>query len=147
MIPLSTVNNKGFRHMFKAFEPRYIQPDRKILTQHYLPEMYEREKERIVESMKDLCYFSLTTDGWTSRATEGYIAHTVHYINNSWDLCSHLLDIVELPKEHTAVNLASELEECLDRWNLPVTKLAAVTSDNASNIVLAINSLQWQHFR
>ena len=96
-----------------------------------------------MESFKNLHSFSLTTDGWTS---QGYIAHTVHHVNKTWDLCSHLLDITELPKEHTAANLASDMEECLDYWNLPVTKLAAVMSDNASNIVLAINMLQWQHF-
>ena len=45
--PLSTVNDKGFLHMLKEFEPRYSPPDRTTITRHYLLELYAKEKEKI----------------------------------------------------------------------------------------------------
>ena len=147
MMPFSTVSNKGFKDMLHTFEPRYILPDRKTITQRYMPEMYQKEKAKITKAMEEgLLFFSITTDGWTSRANHSYITHTIHYINESWELCSHLLDTAELSSEHTGVNLASELEESLHNWNLPADKLVAVTTDNARNIVNALGILQWQHF-
>ena len=64
--------------MLHTFEPRYAVPDRKTFSQNYIPEMYQCEKTRIVGTMKrDVKNFSLTTDGWTSRANHSYISHTV----------------------------------------------------------------------
>ena len=101
--------------------------------------MYQTEKMKITRTMeKDLIFFS--TDGWTSRANHSYITHTVHYINESWKFCSHLLDTAELSSEHTGVNLASELEESLQQLNLEVSKLVTVTTENAIEI------LEWQQF-
>ena len=70
-------------------------------------------------------YFSLTR---TSRANHGYVTHTVHYIDENWKLCNHALDTSLL------------------RWNLSDDKLVPVTSDNARNIVNAIESVNWLHF-
>ena len=95
---------------------------------------------------KGVHWFAMTTDGWTSRAYHSYVAHTVHYFDGSWTPCSHLLDTAELSVEHTGVNLATELEETLQRRNLPANNLVAATTDNARNIVLAIEMLNWQHF-
>ena len=116
---LSTVSNVGFQRMLHTFEPRYVLPDRKTITQHYMPEIYQQVKTNVTEAMKrGLVYFSLTTDAWTSKANHSYITHTVHYINELWDLRCHLLDTTEITTEHTAVNLAEELQESLTRWNL-----------------------------
>ena len=57
-----------------------------------------------------------------------------------------MLETGEITTEHTAVNLSSYLEECLDQWNLQSTQVSAVVTDNASNISAAISRLEWQHF-
>lgn len=113
-MPFSAVNNKGFRNMLHTFEPRYVLPDRKSVTHHYIPEMYECDKRKIMNTMEqDLEYCALTTDAWLSCSTQNYVTHTVHYINKTWNLCSHLLEITELPVEHGAISLADELKESL----------------------------------
>ena len=147
MLPFSTVNNVGFRKMLYTFEPRYVLPDRKAFSHHYIPEIYEKERLRIANAMKQgVKYFSVTTDGWTSRANHSYITHTIHYVDELWNLQSHLLDTVEITTEHTAINLADELQESFARWNLSDECLVAVTTDNARNIVNAVEVLSWQHF-
>ena len=60
---------------------------------------------------RGLKYFSLTTDGWTSCANHSYIAYATHYIDDKWNLQSHLLDTAEMSMDHTAMNLAEELQD------------------------------------
>ena len=147
MMPFSTVNNEGFRNMLYTFEPMYMLPDRKATTHHYIPEMYECERRKIMNAMEQgLEYCALTTDAWTSHATQSYATHTVHYINKTLNLCSHLLETTELPVEHSAITLADELKKSLSRWKLQDDQLVAATTDNARNIVNALELLSWQHF-
>ena len=104
--------------------------------------MYERERTKIMNAIaQGVEYYALTTDAWTSHATESYVMHTVHYINEMWNLCSHLLETAELQEEHSVINLADELTETLSRWNLQDSQIVAATTDNARNIVNALEIL------
>ena len=96
--------------------------------------------------MEHALYFAVTTDGWTSRANHSYLSLTVHYIDDEWTLQSHLLETHQFAQAHTGDNLASELEGMLETWKLPAIKLSATTTDNAANIVLAMEILGWEHF-
>ena len=143
--PLSTANDQGFLHMLKVFEPRYTPPDRTTFGRHYLPELYAKEREKICKQMSDgLQWYDVTCDGWSSRANHSYLSVTLHYINNKWELKCFLHETGEMVEQHTAINLANYLEEVLDRWNLPVTQISAVVTDNASNITAAIAMLERQ---
>jgi len=147
MLPISIVNNVGFRAMLHTFEPRYVVPDRKTFSQNYIPEIYQSEKARIAAAMaRGLKNFSLTTDGWTSRANHSYITHTIHYIDELWNLQAHLLDTAEMPSEHTGINLADELRDSLVKWDLKDDDLVSITTDNARNIVCAVEILSWPRF-
>ena len=35
-----TVNDLGFRHIVKTFEPHYTPPDRKTISTHYMQDLY-----------------------------------------------------------------------------------------------------------
>jgi len=90
MMPFSTVCNVGFQKMLRTFEPRYVLPDRKTTTNHYMPEIHEKVKNKMAEDMQqDLTYFCLTTGAWISRANG---THAVHYIDQPWKLRCHVLD-------------------------------------------------------
>ena len=69
----------------------------------------------------------------------------MHCIDENWKPCSHVLNTSEITTEHSAENLADELQDILLRWNLSDDKLVVVTSDNACNIVNAIESVNCQH--
>ena len=98
---------------------------------NYLPELYTREKQRIEKQMERATHFAITTNRWTSHADDSYVALTAHYIDEEWSLQSHL---------------ATDLEFMLTSWNLPITKLSACTTDNAANIKLAMEILEWDDF-
>ena len=75
--PLNTVNDKGFRHLLTSFEPRYVPPDCKAITDHYLPDLYVQQEDRISEEMAQTSYFAMTTDGWTSCGNESYLSLSI----------------------------------------------------------------------
>lgn len=66
----------------------------------------------------------------------------MHYVNDKWELCCHILSTTQFDHDHTAINLASGLEDFLSRWKL---SSECITADNAANTVSAIRILGWQH--
>ena len=127
--------------MLKQFEPRYIPPDRKTVSNKYLPEMFQTEKDRVQKLLESAIFFACTTDLWTSRAHHAYISLTVHYIDGDYCLHSNLLHSKEFPDSHTGEHIAEVLKGVLQDWNLSLDSLAAFTTDNVVNIASAIDFL------
>ena len=146
MQPLSTVDDKGFRHLLHTIEPKYEPPSRKAITTNYIPKLYHETRERMKGKVSSAQSFSITTDMWTSLANQAYMSVTAHFINAEFQLESVLLDTREFLEAHTASNIATELEAVLDEWDLSSLNIGAVVTDNGSNIVRAVNDLGWMNF-
>ena len=145
--PYDTVNDSGFQHMLKTLEPRYIPPDRKTIATNYMPKMYELEKQRIKTNLTNASCFAITTDMWTSRTKHAYTGLTVHYLSADFKLCCHMLETKEFQVEHTGIQIASELRDILQSWDLPEDNVIAATTDNGTNIVCALEQLGWHNIR
>ena len=104
--PYSITSNEGFKHLLEVLEPRYSIPDRKVFSDKLVPALYEKVKVDVVDSMSRAQRVSITVDGWTSRATDSYITVTAHYVNDEWDLQSHVLQTRVFNESHTGANLA-----------------------------------------
>lgn len=51
---------------------------------------------------------------------------------------------VSVNESHTAENLENRLKDIADEWNIS-SKIAAITTDNAANIVAAVRDWEWRH--
>ena len=60
------------------------------------------------------------------------VAITVHWIDKDWNLHEALLEFKRLHGKHNGWNLAHDIFDTLDRYNL-AEKLFCITTDNASN--------------
>ena len=145
MQPYSTVNDHGFRQLLQVLEPRYVIPDRKSLATKYMPALYDQEKTRVEQKVKVVENFSLTTDIWTSRAKHAYTSLTIHYIDDDFELQGYLLGTCEFPESHTADNINDELLDMISDWGLKESEISGITTDNGSNILAAMDLLQWPH--
>lgn len=143
MHPFQTVNEPGFRQLLQSLEPRYEPPDRKSLANNYMRKLYERERGNILDKISCIDDYSFTTDFWTSCQNRSYGTITIHYIGSDYVLCSHLLETKEITQAHTGMNIAEEIRGIMDEWDLSLDQVSAVTTDNASNMVLAMNVLEW----
>lgn len=81
---------------------------------------------------------TLTTDLWTETMTSrSYIGFTGHYLHQG-KLRSMTLDITELPKEHSAVEIRKALNTMLEKWGISKDTVTAVVIDNGANVVKAV---------
>uniref|UniRef100_A0A3Q3FFT6 BED-type domain-containing protein n=1 Tax=Labrus bergylta TaxID=56723 RepID=A0A3Q3FFT6_9LABR len=141
--PFSIVEDKGFRQYTKELNPNYVLPSRKTLSNSIIPELYRRTHEKVQERVDKAEAVCLTTDCWTSRTTTSFMSVTCHFISDFQNV-SVLLDCLEMSDRHTADNLAEQLLRVAREWNI-VHKVVACVSDNAANVVKAIQNTGWPH--
>lgn len=148
--PFSLVEERGFLKFCRNI-PGYVLPSRKTVSQKMLPALYESTKASVTEKLKQSVSSSevqkicLTSDLWTSRANESYIAVTGHYINDSFELKSILISCQNFEGSHTSENISAALLEMANEWNL-TGKINFVVTDNAANIQRSLTDLRWKHY-
>ena len=84
--------------------------------------------------------FTFTTDIWSSRATQGYITLTVHWISEDWELESKVMFTTEMTERNTAVNIAERLSQSCVHWGIRDQHVVAIVHDNASNLFAAVQN-------
>ena len=147
MQPLSVVENKGFLDLMKVAEPRFKVPSRGYFTKTVIPSLFSRVKQSVKEMLQTSRFLCITTDLWTAaHSNRAYLCLTCHGINNDWQLCNFCLATKELPVAHTADNISEMIEEILDEWNIDKDIIVAAVTDNARNMINAINGMGFCHF-
>ena len=143
MQPVSIVEDEGFKRLVTLLDSRYDIPSRRTIMR-MLPEKYRKVRAAVEVLLVETEYVSLTTDIWTSRATQGYITLTAHFLTHSWELKNVVLETFNLTCEHTAENIASILKRIVREWRIE-DKVVAIVTDNASNITAAVKLTGWRH--
>lgn len=88
MRPLSLVEGEAFIDMIEYACPGFKCPSRWWFTKQ-LEKAYQRVLEDLKGNLKKRSSkITLTTDAWTSIATEAYLGVTCHYINENGLICS-----------------------------------------------------------
>ncbi|KAJ8348900.1 hypothetical protein SKAU_G00274890 [Synaphobranchus kaupii] len=140
MRPLSMVEDQGFRTMINILNPGYTLPARTHFTK-LMERKYQKTFQEVKSAIKATnSRIGLTTDVWTSVATEAYLGITCHYIGDDWNMKSICLTTMPLEHRHTASNIAEWLEEVVARF-----EIIAIVHDNGANIVAAANILEEKH--
>ena len=136
MRPLSIVDNLAFRQVLYAMDPRYDLPCRRYFSDKVIPGLYEKAKEDLVTKLKRASNIAITTDSWTSRATESYVTITVHFLSEDWTINNYVLQTRPLYESHTGVNVGEVLKDCMKEWGIE-EKVQAIVTDNAANMGIA----------
>ncbi|XP_072560454.1 E3 SUMO-protein ligase ZBED1-like isoform X1 [Paramormyrops kingsleyae] len=143
MMPLSTVEQDGFRKLVKVLDSRYELPGRKYFSKTALPQLYEECRGKLENNLRNVKYFDTTTDLWSSRTSEPYLSLTIHYIDEDWGLQSRCLQTAYFPDNNTAEILSAGLEDALASWDLSEDRQVCITTDNSANIVKAVSLKNW----
>lgn len=104
--PLSIVEGKGFRQFCDALNPSYRCPSHTTMH-NYLQLLYKEQKQVLIERLSKLDSLALTTDAWTSCATQSYVTVTGHYLDEQWNLKSVMIATRQVEERHTGVNMAA----------------------------------------
>ena len=79
--PLSIVDDHHFIRLLAAFDNKFKLVPRQRLTNKILLEMIEKLKFNVKAQLEKIKFCHLTTDAWSSVASESYIGSTVHFID------------------------------------------------------------------
>ena len=101
---------------------------------------YKQHYNLIKDELKQVYRLGVTFDFWSTRQSESCICITGHWINNSWDLVSKIIDFSCFNSQHTATEIAKVLEEKLVSLGI-YDKVISITCDGAENLVLACELL------
>ena len=143
--PFKLVEDKSFKHFVKMLNPNYTLPNRHSISKQYIPALYEKRlrevKELVAQEAEHVC---LTTDCWTSRNNESFMAITIHFVDSNFSLQSILISCSLFNENHTSSNLSKQIQKTIDEWHLE-GKIELAVSDNASNIKNALGLLKLKH--
>ena len=136
LLPASFVDGiNGFQKLMAFIEPQYSVPSRQTIMRR-AKRMYDEEKNRLQQELSKVLSVAVTTDAWTSLATDSYMTLTCHWIEENWKLRSTVLETVRVEGRHTAENLAFHMNFMKEEWGLS-GKIVACVRDNASNFAAA----------
>ncbi|XP_034248990.1 zinc finger BED domain-containing protein 1-like [Thrips palmi] len=144
----SEVNEPGFRLLMYTAEPRYVVPHRTTFSRSIIPKLYQEEKEKqrkFIESILDFIEsLTITTDMWSSRAQDSFLACTVQFIvlnlAQSKFVLKHLtLDLIPFPGSHTSDRICEATMEMVRNIGVNCEEVKVyIITDNASNMVAAL---------
>jgi hypothetical protein len=143
--PYTIVEDPGFRAVIKAAEPKYVMPSRKTFSAEIIPKLYTDTYTAVKSEVQLASCLAFTTDAWTSRANNGYLSYTVHFLTANFEMRNYCLAVENVDESHTAANLANSLSEQTNAWTSDSQRAAeikiAVVSDNAANVQAAISKV------
>ena len=141
--PVAVVDGVGFIKLLNVLEPGYVVPSQphimSILRQQYLSLLKK------VRHSLEMRHVAITTDIWTSSATEAYITVTMHFIDDDWNLVSRVLSTKAMPERHTGLNIADRIRETLEEYKIPTNLVSGIVHDNASSMATAVAELEIDH--
>jgi len=139
-LPLNTVEKEGFQYLMKTIVPLYKVPGRKKITT-LIEEKYQLLSNMMKIKLSTVEYLCLTTDVWTDTLnTRSYLGMTVHFVLNE-KLTSAIIGVTELSDRHTSYYLGQWLSCICTEWHIKTDNVVAVVTDNAVNIVKAVNNI------
>ena len=108
-------------------------PSRRTLVRH-VHDLYDIEKNSLIEELKSIKYVSCTADMWSSHK-QGFLGMTVYYVDpNSLLHRSHALTCRRFQYSHTGESIAIMTAEILKEFNL-IDRIVGIVTDNAANMV------------
>lgn len=140
-VPIYTVEKSGFRELVRKLNNRSQLSGRIFFMFNEIPKLYTETREAVRSEPKESKYFSCTTDFWTSRAMEVYMAVTFQSISANWEIQAWCLGCSAIKSDHTTEGVREAFDEIIDEWSLEISEMSGLTTNNTSNNIKTLMSL------
>lgn len=104
---LRIVEEPEFKRLIELtlYCPVYTLPTRKTISNIIMEAVYGDILNQVKAQLLSVTAVCLTTDGWTLRTNDSYLAITAHYFSEDVQLKSYLIACDKYDDRHTAENL------------------------------------------
>lgn len=102
--PLSVADDKELRvflTLIQTMRGLYELPSRRTITEKMQNHCQFKRSLVKTQIAEDADFYSLTSDMWTSRATDSYISLTIHFVNSNFEMMTYTLDVMSFRGKHT----------------------------------------------
>lgn len=126
----------GLQRLIGKLQPCYKLPGRTYFTNTVIPQLFDKCKLAIIESLSQVEWISFTTDMWTSDVNyQSYISLTGHWLDKDFER-KHAVFSIRLFVEgsHTGENISNVLNLLLQENNIPHNKIHILLRDGGANI-------------
>lgn len=131
--PFTEVEQEAFLEMVKTLNPQAESISDSTMKRDLMA-TYLKKVEEIKEHLKKVPgKISFTVDAWTSKNMLPFMAVRAHWINTEWKYETVLLDFMYIDGGHSGKELCDLFIKCVKRFEIPLSKILAVTMDNATN--------------
>ncbi|KAF4622362.1 hypothetical protein D9613_009168 [Agrocybe pediades] len=139
MCPFNIMEDRGFKSPMLTGRHNYRLPSR-VTVARDVKRVFKKARKCIAKMLQDYDgALNFGTDAWTSPNSKAYVAVTVHYETEGVPKCL-LLDIAEVARSHTGLNLAIAFAKILEDFSIE-DKILSLTCDNASSNDALISQL------
>lgn len=130
--PFSEVQVDSFLEMIHTLNPDAVTVCKETVKRDIMKKFDELAQEIKLKLSKSPGKFSFTLDAWTSKNVLPFLAIRAHWINADWEYETVLLDFCHIQGKHDGSNFSNIFLGCLQRYEIPLSKVLGVTIDNAS---------------
>lgn len=131
--PFCEVQQEAFLDMIKTLNPEAKPISDKTIKRDILSRFAIEAEKLKLHISKVPGKISFTIDGWTSKNVLSFLAIRMHFINADWKYESVLLDFLHVDGSHMGFNLGIIFLDCLKRFEIPLSKVMAITMDNVGS--------------
>ena len=92
MLPLSIVENSGFREFMNHMDPSFTMPSRKTIKSTGLPRLKEMVFGKLKMQLEKNQHPNISVDGWTDATARAFNGYIVQGIDDEWNLLTLPVD-------------------------------------------------------
>lgn len=128
--PFTECEQEYFLKMIKTLNPIATTMSDQTVKRDIM-KLFE-ERVAVIKSIlsKVSSKFSFTIDAWTSKNVIAFMAIRAHWIDEDWAYRSLIVDFSYIEGKHSGENLCTHFDDCLKRFDIPYSKIMAITMDN-----------------
>ena len=145
--PISIVDDDGLIDVLKIATANsdYQPPGRKAITTK-LHDLYKLKVEDIkgifAKEANTCSKLSLALDYWTSSTSNNsYLGVIVFMIDDSWVYRNFTIGIDQIDERLTADNIKEQVLGLLQTWDIELSRISFICTDNAANMVKSIEMI------
>ncbi len=128
--PFTEAQQKEFVEMVHLLNPAAELISDKTVRRDLMAKYIQKVEEIKLIISKVPGRFSFTVDGWTSKNVHPFMAIRAHWISEEWEYKSILLDLSYIDGDHSGLHYSQIFVACLERFNIPLSKVMCITMDN-----------------
>uniref|UniRef100_A0A8C9V7X3 Zinc finger BED domain-containing protein 4-like n=1 Tax=Scleropages formosus TaxID=113540 RepID=A0A8C9V7X3_SCLFO len=144
MLPLSFVEQSGFRNLLSVLEPRYPKLSQRSVGLKLYDEVEKAIKPHLIRQLKSCvalrggdAVIHVTLDLWATQLTEPVIAVQLHFIDDEWNIHRPTVAFRHLSHKNVIPVVAHELEAVLLSYGLFPHNIGYIITNEAKSTIVS----------